>query len=233
MFSIQLKCPQCCRESAFAIHAPTEYVARKPVAPGDVTRHGTVSSRIVCENELVQAYGTAACGMCNQPVLVWFECRRGELEVQREASRSDYWRYCGVAPKILATYPEPAKPDDSPNYPHALRQVFIELQEDVRAKRSPARIIAGCRSVMEVALRELNYEKGNLVDRIDKARSDGVVTEGLRGWAHRVRLQGNEAIHELTAEFHEAEELVDFIRLFLEVAFDLPARLRSRTEATK
>lgn len=231
MFSVELKCPHCFKEGAFTIHGPTEYVARQPaevknhphanLPTASVTAPRTGTSR-------VKAFGVACCPRCNSPVLVWFEGISGQLLGIRQASQSLEWRWNGEEPKIIAVYPELARPDDSPHYPQALRQVFVELQEDIQDKRTPARIVSGCRSVMEVALRSLGYDKPkeSLSDRIDKARADGLITESIRKWAHHVRLEGNFAIHELGETTDaEAQELVDFLRLFLEVAFDLPARV--------
>ncbi|EOT7645185.1 hypothetical protein ACNH6X_005512, partial [Escherichia coli] len=66
-----------------------------------------------------------------------------------------------------------------PHYPEKIRAVFTELQEDVRSGRTAPRIIVGCRSVLEVALRALGYEKGNLLSRIELARQDGILTESM------------------------------------------------------
>ncbi|EKD5635443.1 DUF4145 domain-containing protein [Escherichia coli] len=158
------------------------------------------------------------------PVLVWFSCQYSQLKQIKSAEKNSEWRFTGE-PQLLGTYPKLIEPDDSPFYPEKLRPVFVELQEDVLANRTPARIITGCRSVMEVALRALGYESGNLLSRIEKARCDGILTESMKCWAHKIRLDGNEAVHELDASDHEAREFVSFLRLFLEVSFILPARV--------
>ncbi|MBL5884881.1 hypothetical protein I7V28_22605 [Lelliottia amnigena] len=96
------------------------------------------------------------------PVLVWFSCQYSQLKQIKSAEKNSEWRFTGE-PQLLGTYPKLIEPDDSPFYPEKLRPVFVELQEDVLANRTPARIITGCRSVMEVALRALGYESGNLL----------------------------------------------------------------------
>jgi hypothetical protein len=181
------------------------------------------------ENQNIRAYGVAACPECNGPVLIWFECLWNVLKHISESGKDIEWRYNGPPPKILGTYPKPEEPDDSPHYPKALREVFIELQEDIRAKRTAPRIVVGCRSVLEVALKELGYDekKDKLSHRIDKARENGILTESMRQWAHRIRLDGNEAAHELTASHEDAAEFVNFLRLFLEITFVLPTRIPS------
>jgi hypothetical protein len=183
---------------------------------------------MVFSGQVVQGYGVAACNECRGPVMVQFECPRESLGAVRLSSGSFEWRYIGAPPKIIGTYPQLAEPDNSPHYPEKLRAVFVELQEDIKAKRTAPRIVVGCRSVMEVALRQLGYtdKDGNLLARIDKARADGLLTEGMREWAHKVRLDGNEATHELEASAEDARQLMDFIRLFLEVVFVLPERIK-------
>lgn len=225
MFSITLKCPHCEKEGEFVLHQPTEYRAHRPATIGSVQVDRQLEITSIDRSEKVRAYGTAACLRCHGPVLIWFQCWQGQFRDIRDATQSAKWRYVGENPRILATYPSSRRYDDSPHYPDKLRQVFVEVQEDERANRSPARIITTCRSVLEVALHDLGYKSGNLLARIDKAREDGVLTEGMRQWAHRVRIQGNEATHELIADGKEATELVAFLRLFMEVAFVLPKRI--------
>lgn len=130
----------------------------------------------------------------------------------------------------IKIYPEPRLPDDSPLYPEKIRAIFTELQEDVQLGRTAPRIIAGCRSILEVALRALGYEKGNLLARIEQARQDGILTESMKNWAHRVRIEGNEAVHELEASDAQAKEFVAFLRLFLEVTFVLPERIKENQQ---
>ena len=81
---------------------------------------------------------------------------------------------------------------------------------------------------MDVCTTKLNGGGGQLSARIDKLRQSGMLTEPLAQWAHEVRLDGNQAIHEIEATAKEAKELVEFIKLFLQVAFVLPAEIADR-----
>lgn len=230
MFTIPLKCPHCDKETDFVIYQPTEYFARQPAPLGQAQEDMQMVIKSIDRSEKIRAYGTAACPRCHGPVLIWFETCQGQLRYIQDASQQVRWHHVGESPRILQIHPSAPRHEDSPHYPAKLRDVFVEVQEDERANRTPARIITTCRSVLEVALRELGYEGGNLLQRIDKARGDGVLTEGMRVWAHRVRLQGNEAIHELNATKEEATELVAFLRLFMEVAFVLPKRIGEKNQ---
>jgi hypothetical protein len=186
-------------------------------------------SKILFGDNLARSYGVAPCPRrnCQAPVLIWFESpnlafRQRAMEVQTSLI------YAGPPPKILGTWPETKEPEDSENWPQKVRNVFYEIQEDVQKKRDPARIVGSCRSVLEVALASLGYDKArgkNLSDRIDEARVDGVLTENMRKWAHKTRMDGNEALHELEASHEESQELVNFLKTFLDISFDLPKRI--------
>ena len=227
MFSVRLKCPHCGKEKDFSLHRPMEYLAREPVPLGTTSARPSQTVVTRTERHRVRAYGVAACPECNGPVLIWFECPWDALRRVSASSKDVEWRYSGDEPRILGTFPKMEEPDDSPYYPEPLRKVLIELQEHIQAKCSAPLIVIGCRGVLEVALKTLGYDgkQGPLTKRIDQARQDGILTESMRQWAHRIRLDGNEAVHELTASHEDASELVDFLRLFLEVAFVLPTRV--------
>ena len=188
-----------------------------------------IGSKSLPGYNLATSYGVAPCPRqnCQGPVLIWFETtnlafRQSMYDIQTKLI------YAGPPPKILGTWPEASSPDDSENWPEKIRAIFFEIQEDVQNKRDPARIVGACRSVLEVALANLGYDnkKGkNLSDRIDMARQDGILTENMKNWAHKTRMDGNEAIHELKSTFEESQELVNFIRTFLDLSFDLPERI--------
>jgi Domain of unknown function (DUF4145) len=71
--------------------------------------------------------------------------------------------------------------------------------------------------------------KGNLQQRITDLPDD-LVTPAMKGWAHHIRLDGNDAIHD-DGEFskEDAETLHVFARMFLTYAFSLPKMLERAT----
>lgn len=239
MFSLQMTCPHCRQKETFTLRQPAEYLANQAAPQGrsraevvTIIPHHQVSSCSINQAATVQAYGVASCPKCRGPVMIWFECAYGDLAKIIQSSGNNEWILTGAEPRNIRTYPELKLPDDSENFPQKLRAVFVELQEDLEMKRTPARIVAGCRSVMEVALAACGLDKTKeptLSKRIDKAREMGLITESMKNWAHRVRLDGNEAVHELDASAEDAQQLVNFIRLFLEVVFNLPARIPGAT----
>ncbi|WP_174340849.1 DUF4145 domain-containing protein [Enterobacter sp. JMULE2] len=193
----------------------------------------TVTVSSVVSTSSVSAYSTAMCPECHGPVLISYRFQIRELANVKQAFKNSEWVLTNIDMSDLKVFPEIKEPDDSPHYPEKIRKIFVELQEDIQMKRSAPRIVVGCRSVLEVALQNLGYEKGNLLSRINQARTDGHLTEAMKHWAHRVRLDGNEAAHELEASDSEASELVSFIRLFLEISFVLPHRVSDAQNAAK
>ncbi len=225
MYSMKIKCPHCLDQVHLTIQNVTEYVSRVPVGVNILSPNQAVSIRTISSTSPITAYSTAICPECNGPLMMTFRCQASELRDIQKATKDNSWVITGIVPKTLTVYPELKEPDDSPYYPEKIRAPFIELQEDILMKRTAPRIVVGCRSVLEVALKSLGYDKGNLLSRIDKARDDGILTESMKNWAHRIRMNGNEAVHELEANQNEAEEFVSFLRLFLEVSFVLPKRI--------
>ena len=232
-FSIGLKCPHCNCNEHFTFHDVTQFHSKNfPViqAPGQKTNFSDLS-----KENIARFYGVTYCPRpnCGGPVLAWLESNRFGIKSNGQYHNTIDWIYTGPTPVILGVWPTPTSPDDSENWPENLRTVFKEVQEDAALKRDAARIVGACRSVLEVALKSLGYGKAagkNLSDRIDAARADGILTESMRLWAHKTRIDGNDALHELNATSEEAIELVNFIRTFLDLTFDLPKRIENQRD---
>lgn len=229
MFSFNLKCPHCSCLEHFKIYRIENYHAREP-AQTTPSLNITNIPRNPNDNSPAQTYGTANCPRvnCGGPVLIWFESRHLSFRDTGRSMNGTEWIYNGPQLKVLGVWPTPPCPDDSEYWPEKLRTVFSEVQEDISLNRDPSRIVGTCRSILEVALSNLGYDKSKgkvLSDRIDAARNDGLLTEAMREWAHKTRMDGNDALHELNSTKEEAVELVNFIRTFLEITFDLPKRI--------
>jgi len=58
-----------------------------------------------------------------------------------------------------------------------------------------------------------------------------VLTPDLKDWAHQVRLGGADAAHDADPfTSTEAEELLDFVELYLTYVYTLPGRLKERRD---
>ncbi|RQZ18378.1 DUF4145 domain-containing protein [Burkholderia sp. Bp9031] len=87
------------------------------------------------------------------------------------------------------------------------------------------------RRCLEIALKKYTpeIEAWKLEKRIDKLATEGKITKDIQAWAHRVRLDGNDALHE-EEEFtkESAGELMEFTRLLLTYLYTLPEKIRLR-----
>ena len=91
------------------------------------------------------------------------------------------------------------------------------------------------RKTLEVALKRIRPDdNGTLKTRIDIAANAGAITKDLAEWAHRIRLDGNEAAHEEEPfSSDEVGALHRFTELVLMYLFSLPGMLKEwRTAKT-
>ncbi|MGL1919932.1 MAG: DUF4145 domain-containing protein [Hyphomicrobiales bacterium] len=118
-------------------------------------------------------------------------------------------------------------------WPEELIQPFLDAQTMVRNASTPAFALTSIRTVLEAATRLLHTpDKGNLKTKIDFLRENGTITEGMKTWAHDLRLDGNRGTHELGGNILEARANLSFLRQFLDLCFTLPATIeRKKTDA--
>ncbi|WP_230942156.1 DUF4145 domain-containing protein [Burkholderia cepacia] len=137
--------------------------------------------------------------------------------------------------RVLETFPA-AKESPVPEYaPKAAATAYEQGARCLsRGDYTPA--AAMFRRCLEIALKKFSpdIDAWKLEKRIDKLAADRKITEDLKTWAHRVRLDGNDALHE-EEEFTEetASELMEFTRLLLTYLYTLPEKIRLRLAAAE
>jgi len=225
MFFFKTECPNCGNIESFPVYQVLErrVLTRqqaKKVAPA-------VQTRVIQHGDIMQAYGTGACPTCWQPLLFVFSCPYSDLEEIRKCTGPDK-RYTGPTPNLLKQYPEPERAFEHPAIPEKTAKLFTNLQDHMRQNLDPSMVIAGCRSVLETAVNDLGAEGGTLVKRITDLQQKGVLPRVLADWAHQIRIEGNEAIHEINATVEQADEMINFVRIFLEYTFVLPRRIEEK-----
>ena len=117
-----------------------------------------------------------------------------------------------------------------PMWPETLRRQFSDAQEILAQDRSPVIVLATCRSVLELALKELapTDQGSSLYQRIENLHSNGEITTAIKDWAHAVRLDGNAATHAGEGDKAAATEYVEFLKMFFNMTFSLPARIEQK-----
>lgn len=91
-------------------------------------------------------------------------------------------------------------------------------------------------SALDEMLKDNNLVQGSLANRIDQAAVQGLITNGMKEWAHHVRLEANDQRHaDVDAGLPTAEQAqvtLDFVRMIAEFLYVLPAKVsRLTTEA--
>lgn len=92
------------------------------------------------------------------------------------------------------------------------------------------------RAAVQRAVRQLNAEGAGLKREIQDLVAKGVITQDLSDFAHEVRIAGDDAAHpeelgQVTRQ--EAEESLQFLDSFLDVAIAMPERSKRRKEGRK
>ena len=85
-------------------------------------------------------------------------------------------------------------------------------------------------SAVDSMLKNKEYKKGSLYERIDKAAEDNLITNEMAECAHDIRLDANDQRHAdenaMNAKVEDAERSVDFALALAEFLFVLPARVK-------
>ena len=225
MLFLEGQCPHCDEKRGFEVFAVSDYRAKRPVK--DIKKDKTYERAWVNDEQCpaAQFFAAGVCIYCDNPILLELEINDIYLEALRECIPSGK-RYEGNAPQVKRMWPQPVPPYSHPSLPEKVRTLFVDLQDMLKQNRSPSMIIAGCRAVMESAVKDLKGEGKTLADRVDYLKNKAIVNGVLADWAHHVRLTGNEAIHELEGTQEDAAELVEFTKLFLQYTFEFPSRIQ-------
>lgn len=239
MFSVPLKCGNCRHLVDFSFQHVSEYSARSPeeVKKLGLPNRGidvSVAIKTLHDSDKVSASAHAHCPRCRQPTLIVFDCRRVALEGISKVVKANEGNLLGGASlvNVIKYYPAPPVPDQSPFWPESLRRLFADAQDMVSEGKSPAIILATARSVLELALKELDDQPTlNLYQRIEHLHKAGIITSAVKDWAHDIRLEGNAGTHSGTGEEGSAAEYVEFLKLFLDMTFSLPERIREKRKA--
>lgn len=103
------------------------------------------------------------------------------------------------------------------------------LRQAQNTLHAPVASIMVSASAIDAMLKEKGYTEGSLYTRIDKAATDHLITDGMKQWAHQVRLDANDQRHaDTTANMpttKDAQLAFDFAIAFAEYLFVLPARV--------
>jgi len=103
------------------------------------------------------------------------------------------------------------------------------LTEAANTIHAPSSSIMVCASSVDAMLKEKGYKEGTLYVRINKAKDDHLITEGMATWAHQVRLDANDERHvdedAPPPNSEDAKRSITFAKALAEFLFVLPAKV--------
>ncbi|WP_260428215.1 DUF4145 domain-containing protein [Burkholderia sp. Bp9031] len=169
----------------------------------------------------------ATCPACGDPIaaVVWASDGPRSNPTNCATSLNAHHEY-----RVVALYPKPEVIPTPEHVPDAAARAFEQGTRCLgRGDYTPG--AAMFRRCLEIALKKYTpeIEAWKLEKRIDKLATEGKITKDIQAWAHRVRLDGNDALHE-EEEFtkESAGELMEFTRLLLTYLYTLPEKIRLR-----
>lgn len=177
------------------------------------------------DEALVNALGT--CPGCFNPVALIIYLPSGGDVDQLTGDLSTRGRHENGS--IESVFPQ-RKTSISPEHaPPAAAKSFIEGSDCLSDGRYTS-AVAMFRRALEISLKNFSpeIEAWKLEKRIDKLADKGLITADLKTWAHKIRLEGNEAVHEEDEPTREAAtELQLFTEMVMTYLYTLPAKVQA------
>jgi len=223
MFSVRHQCPHCCNAVDFHLVNIAQYNIRNPSEAAPAV-HMTEYE----PGTLTDAYGTASCPLCYAPVMILFQATWkdiGEI-IKCGSDRNRLFRK--TPPTVTRIYPEAKRVRMHASYPQEIQELFELVQEMRNRQDFPALIVSACGSVLEVSLKQLGAKGQRFVDMIDDCHQQGIITSPIKDWFHLLRIERNKAAHEINANRAQADEAVNFLIFFLEMAFVIPMEIAEK-----
>lgn len=163
----------------------------------------------------------AICGACRRPISLMMRHTQGRSisPVDHIGSIEPDYHLTGFWPKrMAASAPE--------HVPPAVKNRFLEGEEAYQ-RRSWNAAVAMYRSALDISTKTFDgLPKGTFFKRLEWLHTHNRITPDMWAWADRVRIEGNEALHD-PEDFTEedAKPLRLFTEMFLRYVFELPGEV--------
>ncbi|MGR6534013.1 MULTISPECIES: DUF4145 domain-containing protein [Brevundimonas] len=171
----------------------------------------------------------ATCGACRLPVTL--ECYDN---VGRGSKPREFNGVIEPEFNVTAFWPERIEPMAPLHTPASVAKRFLE-GEDAYQRRSWNAAVAMYRSALDIATKTFEgIPKGTFFKRLEWLHNNHHITPDMWSWADRVRIEGNEALHD-PDDFTEddAKPLRLFTEMFLKYVFELPGEVAEFREDTE
>ncbi len=103
------------------------------------------------------------------------------------------------------------------------------LLQAIESVNTPFASILLCSSALDSMFKEIGYKDGNLYSRINKAEEENKITESMKKWSDKIRLDANAIRHAdenlppLTID--DAKNTIEFARSLAEFLFVIPYKV--------
>lgn len=141
----------------------------------------------------------------------------------------------GTIDEVDEIYPAPTQVDEA--LPPTAKEY---LTQAINSLHAPAGSVMLCASAVDAMLKANAYSAGSLYARINKAAADHLITDGMKEWAHEVRLDANDQRHADEAATlpttADAQRSIEFAQALGQFLFVLPAQVargRAAAQATE
>ena len=238
MFYVSKSCGRCGHLADFEFKRVTDFTLRSVELVNEMARVENNTGRsidfggpIPDKKDIVRGVSLCFCPHCKQPTLIIYECMRNIHEAIVKVVPGDKGMLDSRSAliNVIEMLPKPKAADKDPNWPTEIIEIFADAQNMLTQNMTPSIILATCRTVLDVATKiMLPDTTATLYKRIELLREQGVITEPIKEWAHAIRLDGNDAAHDATGKRESAGVYIEFLKMFLNVAFALPARIERR-----
>ena len=125
---------------------------------------------------------------------------------------------------FVGLYPSISKLEDT-NIPDSVRNAYAQAEKSFNAGLYEPCVIM-CRKALEALCTERGMKKGVLKFKIDNLKTDGIIDDKLWKWADSLRMIGNDAAHDLSANIQkeDARDSIDFLIALLSYVYILTAK---------
>lgn len=233
MHTVRHTCGHCRRMGDFAFRIAGPFAEavdglRNKTALSAIEAQPVDTMRRMGQPHQFTGYALGFCPLCNKPSLFLFRTTKNERDniVAMASSGQPFIQSADV--DVFGYYPEAAQPADHPDWPDQTRKLFHDVQSLEREGGSAPLIMSGCRSIFEVLLRQLGAPEGRFKTRVDHLLQAGIITKGMAEWGAAIWKDGSGAAHEIVGTIGQAREMIEFLRMFMDMTFALPAAIDAK-----
>lgn len=227
MFNVRGDCGHCSQQADFyVVYAANIHPISKDKGKGQGMRVSMMSSG---SPDLHEVAYTLWCPLCGEHSIL-----RGKstfdviTNIKKTIGETEKLAYMINVIEDRVFYPAIPSVADYEMWPEELRKPFLDAQKHFKAGDTPAFVISNIRTILETAMIILGAQGNKIQTKIYDLREKGIITEGMKDWAHNLRIDGNAGAHELKGDTDIARENLAFLRQFLDLCFTLPATIEAK-----